>query len=406
MNTSVFIEPLDVLLLRGNKLFGDPGSHGEALIPPWPSVAAGALRSRMLADDGIDLAAFARGEVPHASLGTPTAPGAFTIAGFHLARRHADGRVEPLLAPPADLVVFAAEGDQPFRVQRMAPTAPAAGLASSADLPLLPVLAQADRRKPAGGYWLTEAGVRKYLAGRTPNAADDWVKAGALWQFDHRVGVGLDAAQRRAKDGQLFSMQAVAMLKRGHRLDRRDEKEQSVRYDVGFLATVSGAEPPTSGLVRLGGDGRAAALHPARAYRVPEPDYAAIAAARRCRLLLTSPGLFANGWLPSGANPDTRRADGAIRFELHGVSGWLVCAAVPRAEVISGWDLAAWSLGKGGGPKPALRAAPAGSVWWLDELDAPPDALRKLAETGLWREPCDDAARRAEGFNRIASAAY
>ena len=53
-----------------------------------------------------------------------------------------------------------------------------------------------------------------------------------------------------------------------------------------------------------------------------------------------------------------------------------------------------------------LRAAPTGSVWWLDELDATPDALRKLAETGLWREPCDDAARRAEGFNRIAIAAY
>ena len=43
---------------------------------------------------------------------------------------------------------------------------------------------------------------------------------------------------------------------------------------------------------------------------------------------------------------------------------------------------------------------------WLDELDATPDALRKLAETGLWREPGDVAARRAEGFNRIAIAAY
>ena len=56
-----FIEPLDVLFLRGNKLFGDPGSYGEALIPPWPSAAAGALRSRLLADAGVDLAAFARG---------------------------------------------------------------------------------------------------------------------------------------------------------------------------------------------------------------------------------------------------------------------------------------------------------------------------------------------------------
>lgn len=401
MSTSVFIEPLDVLFLRGNKLFGDPGSFGEAMIPPWPSVAAGALRSRMLADAGIDLAAFARGEVDHPSLGMPTAPGPFTVTGFHLTRRHADGRVELLMAPPADLVVFAAEGDQPFRVQRMAPTAPAAGLASSAELPRLPVLAQADRHKPAGGYWLTEAGFGKYLAGRVPDDAQiDWVKSNALWQFEHRVGVGLDAAQRRAKDGQLFSMQAVAMLKRGHRLDRRDEKEQPMGYDVGFLATVSGAEPPTSGLVRLGGDGRAAALHPVNDYRLPAPDYEAIVAARRCRLLLTSPGLFAAGWLPAGANPDTRRADGAIRFDLHGVCGWLVCAAVPRAEVVSGWDLARWL------PKPALRAAPAGSVYWLDDLDAAPDALRKLAETGLWREPCDDAARRAEGFNRIALATY
>jgi len=402
MSTSVFIEPLDVLFLRGNKLFGDPGSFGEALIPPWPSVAAGALRSRMLADDGVDLAAFARGGVTHASLGTPTAPGPFTIAGFHLARRHADGRVELLLAPPADLVVFEAEGDQPFTVARMAPTAPAAGLASSAALPLLPVLAQADRRKPAGGYWLTEAGFKKYLDGEVPAAETDWVNSSALWQFDHRVGVGLDAAQRRAKDGQLFSMQAVALAKREH----------GGEADVGFLATVSGAAPPTAGLVRLGGDGRAAALHAMADYRVPEPDYAAIASARRCRLLLTTPGLFGSplpagegsgeraGWLPTGADLAARRDDGAIRFELHGVRGWLVCAAVPRAEVVSGWDLAHWQ------PKDALRAVPTGSLYWLDELDATPEALRKLAEAGLWRETGDDATRRAEGFNRITLALY
>ena len=390
MSTSVFIVPLDVLFLRGNKLFGDPGSFGEALIPPWPSVAAGALRSRMLADDGVDLAAFARGQVNHPTLGTPAAPGPFTVTGFHLARRHADGRVELLMPPPADLVLFEAEGSQPLTAVQMAPIKPAAGLGSSAELPLMPVLAQADRRKPAGGYWLTAAGFTKYLAGQMPTAEDDWVRSGDLWRLDHRVGVGLDAEQRRAKDGQLFSMQAIALARREH----------GSATDVGFLATVSGAEPPASGLVRLGGDGRAAALHPAAAYREPEPDYAAIAADRRCRLLLTSSGLFGAGWLPTGADANNRRDDGAIRFELHGVSGWLVCAAVPRAEVVSGWDLARWQ------PKDALRAAPAGSLYWLDELDATPDALRKLAETGLWRKSGDDAARRAEGFNRIAVAAY
>lgn len=33
---TLLIEPLDVLILRGNKLFADAGSHGEALMPPWP----------------------------------------------------------------------------------------------------------------------------------------------------------------------------------------------------------------------------------------------------------------------------------------------------------------------------------------------------------------------------------
>lgn len=56
-----FIEPLDVLYLRGNRLFDGAGAHGAALMPPWPSLAAGALRSRMLADGGADMAAFARG---------------------------------------------------------------------------------------------------------------------------------------------------------------------------------------------------------------------------------------------------------------------------------------------------------------------------------------------------------
>ncbi len=50
-----FIEPLDVLFLRGNKLFGDPGSYGESLVPPWPSIAAGALRSRLLAEQRHEL---------------------------------------------------------------------------------------------------------------------------------------------------------------------------------------------------------------------------------------------------------------------------------------------------------------------------------------------------------------
>jgi CRISPR-associated protein Cmr3 len=383
-----FIEPLDVLFLRGNKLFGDPGSYGESLVPPWPSVVAGALRSRILADDGVDLPAFARGEVKHETLGTPLAPGNFAVTAFHLARRFADGRVETLMALPADLVVTESEDTQPVSVHSLKPIQLAPSLLASSAFVSLPVLAETTRGKPASGYWLTESGWKKYLAGDTPQATD-LVKSSALWQIDPRVGVGLDVATGRAADGRLFSVQAVAMTKREHTAKNG--------FDAGFVATASGAALPKSGTLRLGGDARAAAIHALPDCRFPEPDYVGIARAKRCRLILIAPGLFSDGWLPNGI---TQTATGEFHLDLHGVRGKLLCAAVPRFEVVSGWDLAKWQ------PKPAQRTAPTGSVYWLGELDATPDALRKLVEAGLWRAPCEDAARRAEGFNRITLAAY
>jgi len=369
-----FLEPLDVLFLRGNKLFGDPGSFGESLVPPWPSVAAGALRSRMLADAGVDLAAFAAGKIDHPELGTPKTPGAFAITAFHLARRKADGSVEALIQPPADLVISEDEDGNANSVRALKPTHTINGLQSSSPFLALPVLAETTRGKPSSGYWLSEAGWHKYMVGETPLPAD-LVHASALWRIDPRVGVGLDAATRRAADGRLFSVQAVALTPK-----------------VGFLATVTGAKLPQSGTLRLGGDGRAAAIQPVE-NPLLKPDYTAIAQAKCCRLILATPGIFPEGWkLPGMA------ADGA--FQLGNVKGRVVCASVPRAEIVSGWDLAHHQ------PKAAQRAAPTGSVYWLEDLEATPEALRKLAAQGLWNTDCEDAQRKAEGFNRVWLASW
>ncbi len=180
-----FIEPLDVLFLRGNKLFGDPGSHGESLVPPWPSVAAGALRSRLLAEQRVDLSAFAQGRVQHPTLGTPSAPGSFAITSFQLALRHEDKRIEALHALPADLAVSDDPSGQQS-VSRIRPVRVATSLQSSSPLPLLPVMAEQQRGKPANGYWLRESGWRKYLAGAVPGH-DDLIHARQLWAIDTRV---------------------------------------------------------------------------------------------------------------------------------------------------------------------------------------------------------------------------
>ena len=371
--TSRFIEPLDVLFLRGNQLFGEPGSYGEALMPPWPSVAAGALRTRILADDGIDMAAFAAGQSVHPQLGTPQSPGSFVLQGFQVARE-IQGGVELLMPVPADLVVNVDDDGQPA-ICVVRPRALHEQIASSSPLPLAPVLAQGDdRSKPASGWWLRGSGWHKYLQGQSLAAAD-LVHSRDLWSFDERVGVGLDGTTRSAAEGKLFTTRAIA-LKEG----------------VGFAVAVAGADLPTGGSLRLGGDGRAAAVH-APAIAWPAPDYAAIAMARCCRIVLTSPGIFTQGWkLPGMADDHT--------LDLPGLRARVVAAAVSRAETISGWNLATRQ------PKPAHKAAAAGSVYWLDDLDATPEALGKLAAHGLWGEPCEDAQRRAEGFNRFSFATF
>lgn len=385
-----FVEPLDVLLLRGNKHFGEPGSYGEALMPPWPSVAAGALRSRMLADDGVDISDFAAGRITHPSLGSPLKPGPFTITGFHLARRYADGTVEALFALPADLTIIGDDTGKPAAIRELRPTQVTAGLfLSSMPIARLPVLAEQKRSKPVSGYWLNEKGWKKYLAGRLPEIADI-VSSSQLWSIDQRVGVGLDATTRRAAEGRLFSVQAVAFKQQVLLADRE--------YNTGFLVGVAGAELPKSGSLRMGGDGRSAVIHQAAVNAsVFEPDYEAIVRSGRCRLVLTSPGILPEGWLPIGA---AKTGENEYTFSLRSIKARLVCAAVPRAEVISGWNLAEEK------PKPALRAAPVGSVYWLEDLVASPASLKALVSSGLWSEECEDPVRRAEGFNRFTLAEY
>ncbi|MDW8129591.1 MAG: type III-B CRISPR module-associated Cmr3 family protein, partial [Bryobacterales bacterium] len=268
-------------------------------------------------------------------------------------------------------------------VQPVALPAAAATLLDSYPLPLRPVLAEKSRGKPESGYWLTERALRDYMAGRVPRAAD-LVKSADLWKTDARVGVGLDPDKRSAAEGRLFTAEAVAMV-------RRLKPGNQEGFDVGFLVGVAGCEPPREGMLRVGGDGRAMAVYPLDGYELPEPDHEAIVRARRCRMILASPGIFAGGWLPTGVE----QVNGEYRFELHGVSARLVAACVPRAGWISGWDLARER------PKPALRVAPTGSVYWLDDLEASAKDLRALIAAGLWSELYLDPVRRAEGFNRI-----
>ena len=387
-----FIEPLDVLYLRGNKLFGDAGSYGEALMPPWPSLAAGALRSRMLADHGVDLAAFAqaRQRLPglsdalYACLGTPAQPGDFRVSLFTLACRE-NSQVQLCFPLPADVVVTEKSLDNATYLQ---PTTPHPSLQSSYTLSQPPLLRAAGPAKPQGNLWLNTAGLRAWLNGEKLGK-DHLLRGGELWQFDHRLGIALNGAQRTVAKGMLYTTQTVA-------LNRRDGRNQG--QDVGFLVGVDGANGllPEKGLLRFGGDGRGAALQTVSPKNLlPAPDWRRIEQERRFRLVLATPGLFADGWRLPGLDADNRwqGPDGCMAR--------LVAAAVNRADTVSGWDLAKWR------PKAARRVAPVGSVYWFDGFQGQTEALGKLATGGFWAvSDYPECSRRAEGFNNILIAAW
>ncbi len=380
-----FLHAVDVLYLRGNRLFGEAGSHSEAEMPPWPTVAAGALRSRMLVDAGVDLQTFANGHTALEGaledvLGTPARPGTFTLTTLLPARRR-NGTIEPLFPLAADLVAYGEEEgiadvrrlDLDVSGKRLAEC----GLVTSHPLAHLPVLRRIEPGKPKSGLWLTSAGLRTYLSGGVPGA-EQVLQSGDLWKTETRLGIALQGFTRTTRTGALYTSDVVAP-----------------DPDLGFFVEVRGADGhvPRDGLLRFGGDGRAVTIEPAAVPWPPEPDWERIERECRFLLILRTPGVFPGGWRPPGLEAED------LWQGPSGISARLVAAVVPRARVVSGWDLAKHR------PKPAQRTVPVGAVYAFAEAEGPlREGLEELLTKGFWSLlPTEGlwAQRRAEGFNNV-----
>ena len=325
-------EPIDVVLPRGNRLFGG-GVHGRVTMPPWPSMFAGAVASRALADDG--------------SLGGPgQVEGMETILervlgpDYGLTWLGLEVKGKPCLPLPADLVVVPdpKKGEKSlFRLKPRTIGDSNRRVTSSSMLPKHPIMECPYRYKPLTGLWIDTRGLADYLAGRLP-PIDTLITNDALWQIDPRLGIALDRDSGTAAEGDIYTTDSVVLAE-----------------GVKFLAGFSGSSLPNNSLVRLGGDGRGAKIAsaseqvttPLKQMGKPQAGWPGF------RMILITPGIFPEGWLPPGVDSTTRR------WEINGLVAELEAAIVNRHEVISGWDLLLES------PKPARKMAPLGSVYWF-----------------------------------------
>ena len=363
-----FVQAVDTVSIRGNKLFGDAGSHGESNFPPRPSVLSGAFRSVLWANNGGDTQAI---------LQSP-----FSITGIFPARQDQQGKVEIFLPLPADLLV----GDEGKTVRKLVPQELDNSILHSqiSRLPMIPILKQSKQAKPESGWLLNQTGITAYLQGEKLSH-NHLTKQADLWVKESRIGIGLNHDSRTADDGKLFTVEHTVLT-----------QTETTKSTAGLLVGISGCGEtlPQEGFIRLGGDGRTAQFSTPVAAPAPH-----MLKADKFKLVLLTPGLFTAGWLPDGVVEE----NGKYWLKLDGFKARLACAAVSRAEVVSGWDLMKWE------PKAAERVAPAGSVYWFDQAEGDHAALDKLVTQGLWADALDNDANKsrwAEGYNRVLLAAW
>jgi CRISPR-associated protein Cmr3 len=352
------IEPRDPLMVRDGRPFGLDTDGARSLDFPPPSAIAGALRTRIWHRRG----GWTSAEAKH-----------LPIRGPILAELGEGADVRHTWFPaPRDCVLFdrfdRAPGWERF------PLAPIDRWTDGADsLPagLRPIgptrvegLPEQKPAKAAPAFWQQQA-LQRWLQA-SPASKDILEPSHARGPLLHerRVHVALDPVTGTGEDGKLFQTDGLRFAEYG--CSGAGERR------MGLLVECDHPDLQP-GLMTLGGERRVSLF--ARLAGA-SPVWEAPVVRERARVVLLTPAVFGRGAIPES---------------IEGAK--VVAAAVGRAQVMSGWDMAL------GGPKPTRRMVPAGSVYWVELAGLDPDVWAKKIHL---RAISDDVQDRRDGFGLAA----
>ncbi|MBE0508529.1 MAG: hypothetical protein IBX50_17730 [Marinospirillum sp.] len=335
----------------------------DSIFPPPASTVAGALRTLLGDLLGINWQEFKEGQGKHQDLlGDGEHLGAFRLAELRLC---VGG--EAVYPAPQDLLRHQtlAGQEETTTYHRLSIGDP---LRCDLGEVRLPEMQAPAGSKPLDNHYITQKGLNTWLAGGIPDEAT-LIPQKELLAIEPRLGIGRDNTRGRVKDGLLYQTR---------HLRSTGEKDWHLEVLIDGLDEMLLSRLPTTSSIRLGGEGREAAVKFALLQpTAPAADLAADDSAQGITLLLTSPARFNPeselSWCLPGFVPVQNSAGLTTHWqgELAGVALKLIAAVLPRPLRLGGWDQ------KKRQPKPLASLNAPGGLYYCQKLD---DSLPSLAE--------------------------
>ncbi len=353
---------LDTLFFKEARPMGSLGdSELQSVFPPPPRTVMGAIRSAIGEYNKVNWADYTR-KAPNEDLsltlieemGDSHGYGNMALKGLFLSLKKENENWLRLYPVPANLVATQEENKlktlhfltvgQPLHCDlgknvRMA-VAPELGIKTLSD------------------YWITETGLNKVLLGQIPDISD-LLKADDLYSHESRLGIGRNNLTRGVQKGLLYQTRHI----RPHRC----LSEEKININVAIEADIEGLSetlyPETEGIVRLGGEGRAATFEILNKIdkKQTESNSSLVNTADGITLILLSP-LYIPEFKEHCPLPNFTKYEldneTVWKGEINQIALTLHCVMADKAVREGGWDLARNQ------PRPVQSFTPAGSVFY------------------------------------------
>lgn len=363
----LFIEPNDVLMFRDGRPFAGGDDHfARGIFPPSPATVYGALRSHILSNKSGEFDTF-KSDASNISkditdeIGTPDKLGLFALTQFTLAKRNGSD-IEQFFTMPKDVVKK--KGSEDLKQYGLTPQKFSKSKIMT-DLPsgLINMWHPSEDAMEAVLGFLSLKEMAGYLTGKVPSIVTETKE---LFVTEERTGIRKSKTSRSVETGGLYSVEYFRLNK-----------------DIGFAVEVENTNLLSeAGMLRLGGDNRSAKYSKASWNGIhAENIKKKIAKTNRFKLVLTTPAIFKNGWLPEGIFSNT------MQGQINGIEVKLIGACVGKPVGIGGYDFVK------NHPKVMKKAVPAGSVYYFELKNSTVDSLFER----LWLKSISDE-RAQEGF--------